>query len=113
MRSKIEEKNMAIELRKQGKSLDEITRIIETVSKTSVSCWVRPVILTNEQMLRLKPKGRNGKYFTDLRKKYREEGRQKAKENDIGHAIGCMLYWAEGWKSKNVVYCKSVKPRHL
>lgn len=32
---------------------------------------------------------------------YQEEGRAKARENNPLHLAGCMLYWAEGAKSKS------------
>ncbi len=37
------------------------------------------------------------------RLKYQNEGKIRAKENDLLHQAGCMLYWAEGSKSKNVL----------
>ena len=39
--------------------------------------------------------------FLQLRNKYQEEGRIKAKENDPLHLSCCMLYWAEGAKKNN------------
>lgn len=38
-----------------------------------------------------------------LRATYQENGKIKAKEQEILHCIGCMLYWGEGTKKKNVV----------
>lgn len=34
---------------------------------------------------------------------YQEEGRIKAREGDLLHLSGCMLYWGEGNKSRNTV----------
>lgn len=47
----------------------------------------------------------------NVRMEAREEGRQKAKEGDMLHYGGCMLYWAEGAKEKcSVDFCNmSVK----
>src|SRR5690606_23862090 len=39
----------------------------------------------------------------NLRKKYQEEGRIKARQGDALHLAGCMLYWAEGSKNRNNV----------
>ena len=49
---KVEEKNRAIGLRKQGKSMNEIVKEIG-VSKASVSLWVRDVVLTKNQKIGL------------------------------------------------------------
>lgn len=48
MKKKKYEQQKAIELRKRGLSLSNISRIIH-VSKSSVSAWVRDVCITNEQ----------------------------------------------------------------
>jgi hypothetical protein len=37
------------------------------------------------------------------RARYQEEGRRRAKEGDPLHQAGCMLYWAEGSKGRNVL----------
>jgi hypothetical protein len=36
--------------------------------------------------------------YRELRRKYQEEGRIKAREGDPLHMAGCMLYWGEGSK---------------
>jgi hypothetical protein len=36
-----------------------------------------------------------------LREQYQQEGRIKAREGDLLHSHGCMLYWAEGTKSRH------------
>lgn len=38
----------------------------------------------------------------DRRRAWQEEGRARAREGDLLHMAGCMLYWAEGSKGKNV-----------
>jgi predicted transcriptional regulator len=48
MKKRIIEQNLAIDLRKQGKSIKEIAKILK-VSQGSVSVWVRHIILTDEQ----------------------------------------------------------------
>ena len=48
MRKKDEEKSKAIELRKNGVSIKQISKILG-VSKSSVSVWVREVVLTDKQ----------------------------------------------------------------
>ena len=95
------EKIRAIELRKTGLSLSKISSELK-VSKSIVSTWTRDVILSKEQIEKLyRPQGKNTEFFKNSRKQYQEEGMEKAKEKDINHAIGCMLYWAERTKSRN------------
>ncbi|NJR12471.1 hypothetical protein HC776_00845 [bacterium] len=84
------------------------------VSKSSVSLWVRDIRLTHEQEQLMHQ--RNERYGAQhagsraniikhraLREQYQQEGRAKARESDLLHAQGCMLYWAEGGKSRNLV----------
>lgn len=102
---KLEKKNQAIEMRKCGKSINEIYKSL-SVSKGSVSVWVRDVQLTDEQKSKLtKPQKNDYNYrkFLKIREEYQNKGKIKASEKDIEHAIGCMLYWAEGDKKRNTV----------
>lgn len=93
----------AKELRKNGKSIREIANELN-VAKSSVSVWVRDIPLSKEQLENLcKPRGFNYKFFRNKRAEYQKEGINKAKEKDINHAIGCMLYWAEGTKARNTL----------
>jgi hypothetical protein len=82
------------------------------VAKSSVSMWVRDIILTEEQKAALhvqhyaywaQTRGAhtNAIKGRERRLVYQEEGRQKAREGDPLHLAGCMLYWGEGSKSKN------------
>lgn len=41
--------------------------------------------------------------WRDRRRKYQEEGRRRARKSQPLHQAGCMLYWAEGSKKRNVV----------
>lgn len=113
---KIMEKGQAIELRKQGSSIQDIAKILN-VSKSSVSVWVRDIELDEKQKELLKNKSINGcletahKLMISARAKrleYQMQGRLKAREKDGLHMAGCMLYWAEGTKHKNVLsFCNS------
>jgi hypothetical protein len=49
---KVLEKGKAIQLRKQGKTFSEILREV-SVSKGSLSYWLRDIKLTNEQLARI------------------------------------------------------------
>lgn len=100
-------------LRKQGKSVKEIALALK-VSRSSVSLWVRDIELTEEQTQVLKDRQRlwgaqnSGAHVNRDKAQQRraiaqETGRLKAKENNALHLAGCMLYWAEGAKSRNNV----------
>lgn len=40
--------------------------------------------------------------WREKRREYQQEGRRHARDGDPLHQAGCMLYWAEGTKSRNV-----------
>jgi len=104
------EKLKALELRKSGESLKDISRRLN-VAKSSVSTWVRNVYLTKKQKENLCLKG-NGRDIVEKRrttrifneKNKREVVMLKAEKgiNDLNKhdlkIIGTMLYWAEGRK---------------
>jgi transcriptional regulator with XRE-family HTH domain len=105
------EREQARALRREGQSIKEICRALG-VSKSSVSVWVRDIVLTEAQIQILQERkavktgqsngGRtNRAKFLRLRQEYQLEGRVKAREGDPLHLAGCMLYWAEGRKSRN------------
>ena len=83
------------------------------VSKASVSLWVRDIELSPEQQAALLAKNpvRNGQLLgmrvrrercRELRIAAQEHGRELARRRDADYIAGCMLYWAEGSKSRNV-----------
>ncbi len=104
----------AIELRKQGKSINQIVQLVQA-SKGSVSTWVRHIQLTDEQKERLMgscPSMNRGmkewpdklkKQAMGSREKYQQLGREMVKINDPLFIAGCMLYWAEGSKTRTQV----------
>lgn len=106
------ERDEARRLRQEnGLSVKEIAKHLN-VSKSSVSLWVREIQLTDTQLAALDYRHhnhanqRNGSHavaekYRELRRKYQEEGRTKARERDPLHIAGCMLYWGEGSKTKN------------
>lgn len=84
------------------------------VSKSSVSRWVRDVELEPEQHAALR--ALNPRYNAQRRGQLgrrqsarlarlaaQDHGRDLARQGDPLHLMGCMLYWAEGSKSRNVV----------
>lgn len=116
---KILEKNKAIELRRQGRTFKEILEKIP-VSKGSLSYWLSDIVLSPEQVARIRYKNEQIKSkfikFNELRKNQSE----LEKESIITSAIkeinafslkelklmGIALYWAEGYKGQA---CKGVE----
>jgi transcriptional regulator with XRE-family HTH domain len=106
---KTEEQRVARDLRAQGWSIKEIERHLG-VSRSSVSLWVRDVVLGPEERRRLITRTRLGPIVAAerkataaraLRREYQDEGRRRVHERDASYAAGCMLYWAEGAKERN------------
>jgi len=111
MKLRLEDKYLAIALRRQGKTFSEIRAIIPNLSKGTLSGWLKNVKLTKEEETRLK------KHLQEVignawvkaawtkRKKKRErikEILEKAKKEYSSlfknrlFLIGLVLYWAEG-----------------
>jgi transcriptional regulator with XRE-family HTH domain len=115
---KTEERLFARQLRAAGWSIKEIERKL-SVSRSSVSLWVRDVELGPEQQKRLLAQTRLGPLVAaerkaatarEIRRGYQEEGRRLARERDATYAAGCMLYWAEGSKARNTVKLSNSDP---
>jgi hypothetical protein len=109
--------------REEGLSVREIQRRLN-VSKSSVSLWVRDVPLTPEQLewlrrsngshpRQLRGAMRNAERARARRHSYQAEGRALARCNDAVHAAGCMLYWAEGDKTRNAARIANADPEVL
>lgn len=108
---KIAERNRAIELRRQGRTFGEILHEL-AVSKGSLSYWLRDIVLTPEQLARIKYKNdqTKGKFiqFNKLRKDEAEENKKavftqaakqiRALSREELKLVGIALYWAEGHK---------------
>jgi transcriptional regulator with XRE-family HTH domain len=106
------ERDLARELRRtKGLPINEIARRLN-VSKSSVSHWVRDVELTTQQQQTLRVMNpaynhqlsgwrSNVARHRDQRIAAQKSGRALAQQADPLHLAGCMLYWAEGWKSRN------------
>jgi Homeodomain-like domain len=97
--------------REEGRSIKEIACLLG-VSRSSVSHWVKDVELSREQhdaLLRRNPahnRQRVGQAIwsaqcRERRLHWQAEGREMARRGNAFHAAGCMLYWAEGSKSRN------------
>ncbi len=118
------DKNLAIQLRKQGKSYNEIARILKA-PKSTLSFWLRNVKMPPEIEKRFWHKTRKkwARTITQFNKQRARETKQKAEKfqrsaaKDIGafskrelFLIGTALYWAEGYKKRlrwTLQFCNS------
>lgn len=114
MKGRYEDQLKARELRSQGYTIKEICAAVKA-AKGSVSVWVKDVQVLPEHLDRLEQTqkkyknhkcaslGRNiwSAQCAEVRETYREQGREQALLNNVDHAMGCGLYWAEGSKDKN------------
>ena len=105
----------AIEMRKQGCSLDDIKLKLDQ-PKTTVYSWIKHIELTEYQkqcligcthnkkksLAREKATEANRKKYSTLREVARQQGYDEATGDPV-HVAGCMLYWAEGSKGFNAV----------
>jgi transcriptional regulator with XRE-family HTH domain len=84
------------------------------VAVSTVSLWTRDIVLTEEQHERLRAanpiynrqlRGQAGRSASARASRLaaQEHGRLRARKADPAHLLGCMLYWAEGTKDRNVV----------
>lgn len=115
MKPKLKQKEQAFILRRQGKSLGEISEELD-ISKSSVSIWCREVRLSKAQIERLQKK-RPDKNYGALANKHKREKeialiRELAKKevrqidnSDLKRLrdIGTAIYWAEGAKKGNYI----------
>jgi transcriptional regulator with XRE-family HTH domain len=118
---KTHEQRLARELRAQGWSIKEIERHLG-VSRSSVSLWVRDVVLGPAERSRLISRAKLGPIVSAERKanaarakrrEYQDEGRRLVHLSDASYAAGCMLYWAEGAKERNSVKLVNSDPELL
>jgi transcriptional regulator with XRE-family HTH domain len=96
--------------REEGRSVKELAALLG-VSRSSISLWVRDIVLTEEQhkALRWRMGGRiDGSRANAVRALERRRGEQAAGKDvarlgDVTHAAGCMLFWAEGARERNAI----------
>lgn len=113
---------MARELRaRDGLSIKAIAARLD-VSQATVSLWVRDIELTPEQTgammanaYRRQSEARERIIATRRRERfaYQKHGRDLARRGDPIHAAGCVLYWAEGDKSRNQARMSNSDPHLL
>lgn len=117
---KREIREKACSLRQEGMSVRVIAEVLG-VSKGSISEWVRDIVLSEEQLLKLKSNqshyGNQVAGSTANKEKsrakriaFQQAGRERAREHRPLHLMGCMLYWAEGAKARNGIYFANSDP---
>lgn len=108
---KVLERNKAVELRKQGRTFNEILREIP-VSKGSLSYWLRDIVLTPGQLARIQYRNDliKAKFieFNESKKRRSEDKKKEIIDKAIREIdsitvkelklIGIALYWGEGYK---------------
>src|SRR5262245_20572900 len=94
--------------REEGRSVKELAGLLG-VSSSSISLWVRDIELTSQQReaLRRRMGGRidgsraNAVRALERRREAQATGRAQAKDGDLIHVAGCMLFCAEGSRARN------------
>lgn len=112
-------------LRVQGMLVKDIA-VRLGIRRETASRWVRDIHLTELQLEdiasthesaqylgRLKGAKHNQEKAIQRRKEYQQAGREMAKQGRLLHLKGCMLYWAEGAKSRSNVYLVNSDPNLL
>ena len=125
---KVAERNRARALRIQGRSVGEIARITGC-SKSSISCWVRDIPLSEKQIERLQSNKSRGLARAALHpnsprqrwSRIREDVMQLAEREipiqrnlEALKTVGAALYWAEGYKAgRNLVSFSNSDPEMI
>lgn len=95
----------------QGMSLAEIANELD-ISTSTARRWTLDIELTGEQLVRIKDRvksaARRGSATMaenrrQARRTWQAEGRARARNGELLHQAGCLLYWAEGTKGRNSV----------
>ncbi len=117
MRLRLEEKSIAQKMRREGFSYREIQAKLPTVSKSTLSGWLKQTELSPMQQERIIQKmrisgsvGRQKGAFVnkEARRKRLSKARLEAIQNfpkllcDPLFSVGLMLYWAEGAKTSEM-----------
>jgi hypothetical protein len=115
----ITKKLRAIKLRKLGKSYSEIQKTL-SVSKSTLSCWLKDIALSKEQKARLSKLQATGYIGAKTNQINALHRRNKIKEfaekegtilaKNPFFVAGLMLYWAEGTKNLGSVQFSNSDP---
>jgi hypothetical protein len=104
----------AREFRLEGAPYKRIAAALK-ISPATAFAWTRDIELTPEQEARNR-RGPEGPQNPEAQRRraaawaarcrarraeFQQDGRRRARDGDLLHQAGCMLYWAEGAKSRN------------
>lgn len=122
---KIEERDQAIALRKKGLAINEISKQLH-VAKSSVSTWVRHIIISPKQYDTLLQRSHTTKAIEKRRhsRLLNEETKRNIIISEAQNQItkisdkelwlmGVMLYWAEGGKTQRMVRFSNGDPEMI
>jgi hypothetical protein len=120
MRAKLQERAEAQRRRRElGTPMKQIAAQLG-VSVSSVSLWTADIEITEEHRRRNLRRSNAARAAGCAethrlrRRRYQQEGRARARlGHDPLHLAGCMLYWAEGAKGRNVVCLCNADPHML
>lgn len=125
--AKSNQRNRAIKLRKNGKSIKKIAKILE-VAKSSVSTWCKDIKLTKQQVKKLHESMVSGSYSGRLKgSKIQHEKRLENEKLGLLNGIASVgrlsdrdlligliaLYWGEGGKSQRVFFISNSDPKMI
>lgn len=109
-----EKRKRARKLRRGGASYSEIQKELH-IAKSTLSTWVSDIELSDDQRRQIKGRkkfrGSNESFYRNKRRAYQDAGREMARSiPDKDFVIGCMLYWAEGGKGRNMLQFSNSDP---
>ncbi|MDD3481089.1 MAG: helix-turn-helix domain containing protein [Patescibacteria group bacterium] len=125
--AKSKEKIQATSLRRKGKSLTEISDILD-ISKSTASLWCRNIELTKSQIKALEKKRITGSYMGCLKgaraqRNKREEQEKRLLQEGISETsgigkkefftAGLGIYWGEGMKTSGVTGIVNSDPKMI
>ena len=89
------------------------------VSRSTVSAWVREIELTDHRREEIHARGVAARtrarriYYRARRRRFQDEGRALARRGEALHGAGCMLFWAEGSRHRNMAQITNSDPALL
>jgi hypothetical protein len=113
----------ARELRLAGVPYKRIAAAL-TISPATALAWTRDIELTPEQEARNRRRPHSPEALQKRaaacaatcrarRGEFQQQGRRRARDGDLLHQAGCMLYWAEGSKSRNSAKFANADPEMI
>lgn len=119
---RLKEKILATNLRKTGKTYNEIHSVISYISKGTLSRWLSHIELTKEQNKIIEERSYRGRLKASLTNRSKKRERiqlyfRQARQLFVKYSTnsffiaGLILYWAEGTKTTESVHFMNSDPR--